>query len=53
MMFYYATGITPAMAAKMVGVGSHAAFVGSTGKTLDGSKTHKTHLPPNIPAKNF
>jgi hypothetical protein len=55
MFFYYATGITPAMAMKMVGVGSQyaAAFVDSTGKPLDGSKTYKIHLPPNIPAKNF
>jgi hypothetical protein len=53
--FYYATGITPAMAAKMVGVGSQygAACVDSEGKALDGSKTYKIHLPPNIPAKNF
>ena len=55
MMFYYATGITPAMASKMVGVGSQyaAAFVDSEGKPLDGSKTYKVHLPPNIPAKTF
>ncbi len=55
MMFYYATGITPAMAEKMVGVGSQyaAAFVDSEGKALDGSKTYKIHLPPGIPAKNF
>jgi len=55
MMFYYATGITPAMAAKIVGVGSQyaAAFVDAEGKPLDGSKTYKIHLPPNIPAKNF
>jgi hypothetical protein len=54
-MFYYATGITPAMAVKMVGVGSQyaAAFVDSEGKPLDGSKTYKIHLPPNIPAKTF
>jgi hypothetical protein len=53
--FYYATGITPAMAAKMVGVGSQyaAAFVDSEGKPLDGSKTYKIHLPPNIPVKTF
>ena len=53
--FYYATGITPAMAAKMVGVGSQygAACVDSEGMGLDGSKTYKIHLPPNIPAKNF
>lgn len=55
MMFYYATGITPAMAAKIVGVGSQyaAAFVDSQGKPLDGGQTYKVHLPPNIPAKNF
>lgn len=53
--FYYATGITPAMAAKMVGVGSQyaVAFVDSEGEGLDGGKTYKVHLPPNIPAKNF
>lgn len=55
LFFYYATGITPAMAAKMVGVGSQyaIAFVDSQGRPLDGSKTYKVHLPPNIPAKNF
>jgi hypothetical protein len=53
--FYYATGITPAMAIKRVGVGSQyaAAFVDSTGKPLDGSKTYKIHLPPHIPAQTF
>ena len=53
--FYYATGVTPAMAMKMVGVGSQyaAAFTDSEGKPLDGSKTYKIHLPPGIPAKNF
>jgi hypothetical protein len=52
---YYATGITPAMALKMVGVGSQyaAAFIDSDGKPLDGSKTYKIHLPSNIPAKDF
>jgi hypothetical protein len=52
---YYATGITPAMAMKMVGIGSQyaAATTDSNGKPFDGSKTYKIHLPPNIPAKNF
>jgi hypothetical protein len=52
---YYATGITPAMALKMVGIGSQyaAAFVDSQGKPLDGGKTYKIHLPPDIPAKDF
>ena len=55
MFHYYATGITPAMALKMVGIGSQyaAAFVDSEGKPLDGSKTYKIHLPSNIPAKDF
>jgi hypothetical protein len=55
MFHYYATGITPAMALKMVGIGSQyaAAFVDSEGKPLDGSKTYKVHLPPHIPAKDF
>jgi hypothetical protein len=52
---YYATGITPAMAMKRVGIGSQygATTTDSTGKPLDGSKTYKIHLPPHIPAKNF
>ena len=53
--FYYATGVTPAMAMKMVGIGSQyaVAFVDSEGQPLDGGKTYKMHLPPNIPAKDF
>jgi len=53
--FYYATVNSPALAVKMVGVGSQyaAAFVDADGKPLDGNKTYKVHLPPNIPAKNF
>ncbi|MDH5277112.1 MAG: DUF1254 domain-containing protein [Gammaproteobacteria bacterium] len=52
---YYATGVTPAMAMKMVGVGSQyaAATTDSAGRPLDGSKTYKIHLPAGIPAKNF
>jgi hypothetical protein len=52
---YYATGVTPAMAMKIVGLGSQyaAATTDSEGKPLDGSKTYKIHLPPNIPAKDF
>jgi hypothetical protein len=53
--FFYATGITPAMAVKMVGKGSAyaTAFVDANGDPLDGGKTYKIHLPPNIPAKEF
>ena len=52
---YYATGITPAMTLKRVGVGSQyaVATTDSDGKPFDGSKTYKVHLPPNIPAKDF
>ncbi|HWH69450.1 MAG TPA: DUF1254 domain-containing protein [Candidatus Sulfotelmatobacter sp.] len=53
--FFYATGVTPAMDSKAVGEGSQymGAFVDSKGNALDGSKTYKLHLPPNIPVKNF
>ena len=53
-MFYWATGITPAMFAKMVGRGSQyaAAFTDSSHHGLDGGKTYRVHLPPNIPAKD-
>jgi hypothetical protein len=55
LFFFYATGITPAMEAKTVGKGSQyaVAFVDSKGQPLDGGKTYKLHLPPNIPAKDF
>ena len=53
--FYMATGITPAMAAKMVGAGSQyaAATVDADGDYLDGSRNYQLHLPPNIPVKTF
>ena len=53
--FFYATGITPAMAEKMVGKGSAYAanFVDANGDPLDGGKTYKVHLPANVPANNF
>lgn len=53
--FYMATGITPAMSAKMVGAGSQyaAATVDANGDYLDGSKTYQLHLPPDIPVKTF
>jgi hypothetical protein len=52
---FYATGITPAMTAKMVGIGSQyaVAYLDSEGNSLDGGKTYKVHLPPNVPAKDF
>jgi hypothetical protein len=52
---YFYTGITPAMVAKMVGIGSQyvSATTDSQGNGLDGGKTYKMHLPPNVPAKDF
>jgi len=54
-MHFYATGITPAMAIKNVGVGSQylIAYLDKDGNALDGSKTYKIHLPPDVPAKDF
>jgi hypothetical protein len=54
-MHFYATGITPAMAIKNVGKGSQyeIAYLDKNGNALDGSKTYKIHLPPNVPAKDF
>lgn len=52
---FYATGITPAMAAKFIGRGSQyaAAYNDSTGKPLNGSNTYRITLPPDAPAKDF
>lgn len=54
--FYYnATGITPAMSMKMIGIGSQYAFNGrdGSGQNLDGGKNYRLHLPANMPAKDF
>jgi len=52
--FFYATGVTPVMDAKMIGQGSQymGAFVDANGNPLDGGKNYTLHLPPNIPVKN-
>jgi len=54
-MFFYATGITPAMIMRLTDIGSQylGAFVDSRGEYFDGSKTYKVTLPPNIPAAKF
>jgi len=43
------------MVKKMVGAGSQylMAFKDGNGQRLDGAKTYRLHLPPNIPVKNF
>lgn len=53
--FYYATGITPAMADAKPGTGSAYAgtFRDKDGNYLDGSKTYKITLPGPIPMNNF
>jgi len=55
LFFYVATVNTPAMALKMVGVGSQ--YAGSDtdvdGNMLDGSRRYRLRLPANVPAKNF
>jgi hypothetical protein len=55
MFFYYATGITPAMADAKPGTGSAyaGAFRDKMGNYLDGSKTYKVTLPGPIPMNNF
>jgi hypothetical protein len=53
--FYYATGITPAMAEAKPGTGSAyaGAFRDKDGNYLDGSKTYKITLPGPVPMNNF
>lgn len=55
MYYFLATGVTPAMEEKMVGQGSQYAWaaVDSKGAPLDGGKSYKLRLPPNVPIKNF
>jgi hypothetical protein len=54
-MFYYATGITPAMVAKMVGTGSQYLINSrdAQGHYFDGGKHYKLRLPANPPVKTF
>ena len=55
MFFYYATGITPAMADAKPGTGSAyaGAFRDRDGNFLDGGKTYKITLPGPVPVNNF
>jgi hypothetical protein len=55
-LFHYeAIVVTPAMAAKMVGVGSQylACYRDADDNFLMGDNAYKLHLPKGIPAKNF
>jgi hypothetical protein len=53
--FYAYTGITPAMCMRLTGVGSQyiVAFKDADGDRLDGAKTYRVTLPPDIPAARF
>jgi len=53
--FSASTGTTPAMAVKMVGIGSQYTYTehDAAGRYLDGAKTYRLHLPPGIPVKDF
>jgi len=53
--YYMAAGNSPAMMEKNVGQGSQYlwAYRDGGGAYLDGAKTYKLHVLPNIPAKNF
>ena len=54
-MHYNAVVVTPAMAVTKPGSGSDygIAGLGAGGQVLDGAKTYKLTLPPNVPVKDF
>jgi hypothetical protein len=53
--FYGYTGITPAMCMRLTGIGSQylIATKDVDGNRLDGAKTYRVTLPPDIPAARF
>jgi hypothetical protein len=53
--FYGITGISPAMAMRMSGIGSQYLFVtlDANKEYFDGAKTYQVTLPKNIPAASF
>jgi hypothetical protein len=53
--FYGITGITPAMAMRLPGIGSQYLLVmqDAAGNHFDGAKTYKVTLPKGIPEANF
>jgi hypothetical protein len=52
---YLATVVTPAMAHAQVGAGSAYAYTihDSRGDLLDGGRSYRLHVDPDVPAKNF
>jgi hypothetical protein len=54
-LFYVGQTTSPAMTVKMIGRGSQYALAerDAVGQYLDGARTYRLHLPPNIPAKDF
>jgi hypothetical protein len=52
---YIAIGMSPAMIEKHVGVGSQYLWTprDASGAFLDGAKSYRLHIPPDIPIKNF
>ena len=54
-LYFPGFGVTPAEETRMVGSGSQyvVAFVDATGEPLDGGKTYRLRVPPNVPANNF
>ncbi len=55
MFFYPYTAVSPAMAVTRPGVGSDYgfAYLDSKKQAMDGAKTYKLHLPPDVPVNNF
>ena len=53
--FYMATGITPAMCMRLTGIGSQYIYAmrDSEGEYLDGGRTYRVTLPPDIPESRF
>ena len=52
---YAATGVTPAMCMRLTGIGSQYLMTvkDADGNRLDGGKTYRVTLPPDIPAARF